>query len=99
LSPVDAFSLWNLIRDCVDLLPEVTTIPLLRGDWKEIPKRETEIHTSPFVSPSDLNLHLLRSPLVVLRRMILILTLTSYPWRKRPNLWKRRLRSIMIFLL
>jgi hypothetical protein len=48
--------LWNLIRDCLDPLPEVTTIPPLRGDQEEIPKREIQIQTTPFISLLDLNL-------------------------------------------
>jgi hypothetical protein len=91
--PLDAFSLWNLIRDYLVPLPEVTTIPLLRGDREEIPRREIEIRTSLFISLADVNLpppeELLGCPL----EDILIPTLLSCPRRRRPN-WKRRLGGV-----
>jgi hypothetical protein len=45
--PVDAFYLWNLIRDCLDPHHEVTTISSPKA---EISKWEVDVQTSPFVS-------------------------------------------------
>jgi hypothetical protein len=45
--PVDAFYLWNLIRDCLDPHHEVTTISSPKA---EISKWEVDVQTSPSVS-------------------------------------------------
>jgi hypothetical protein len=56
---VDVFSLWNLIRNCLDPHHEVTT---LFSPKVELSKWEVDIQTSPFVCLSELSLPPLDEP-------------------------------------